>query len=358
MCDGNPWRNPHNSAWQKPKAKRCKPYGATPRQLKEDARRHLINKQIKAIVDASVQRAELASQNYYFIMVNCLPDDHRPLELAAAQFSLINGLQNIYHTTIDHEGDNDYLNGILAKLLEFLRLECDPEDELPPVFTLQKKVGIVGKALKLLNGGMDTQINVLPIQFLCHILKEATCKAAMLPPPDSILTTHFQFNLSDLGADRDSQKHVSEQYCTTYIKRWAYTFANYMCSDLGIGMTPNHHKPSDRNESDLQEFPEHASPLDATKINQEATISHEDLINQKALDALNSLDLDGIFENDDIWESIREQNSCSVQMNDHSEKQDIILVEDESSEIVPPPPPILDQALIDDYQTSNLEKKL
>ncbi|EDW19456.2 uncharacterized protein LOC6583310 [Drosophila mojavensis] len=341
-----PRKNSHNSARQKPNAKKVteyQPVKSTSGQLTEDARRS----QIRALVDASVQRGELASHNYYFIVVNCLSGNHMPLDLAAAQFSLINGLQNIHYTPVDQALDNDYLKGIHAELVEFLRLKCDPEDELPPVFTLQRKAGIASKALKLLNGGEASQITVLPIQFLCHALKQATCKAAKLPPPD-FDNTHLQFNQSDHGWDRHNQINLSKQFCISYIKRWCFSFANYMCSDLGIKMIPNRHMPSDRNDSDVEGSPDRASSLDATKVNQEATVSYEEHINQNALDTLNSLDLDSIFENDDIWESTEEQNSSSIQVNDHSEKEDIILVEDENLEIVPPPPPILDQALIDD----------
>lgn len=250
--------------------------------------------------------------------------------------------------------ESGYLNGIQAELLEFLRLDCGPEDELPPVFTLQSKIAIVNKALQLLNGGEASQINVLPIQYLCHILKQATCKAAGLPPPNSIYVTHIQFtrsfkkSLSVLGCDSHNQLNQSKQCCKFYVKHWGFTFANYMCSDLDIKMLPNRHKPSDGKESDLEAFHEPASPLEATEIKQEATVSWEEEQNQKALDTLNSLDLDGIFENDDIWGSTIEENSSSTQVNDQSEKKDIILVEDANPEIVPPPPPILDQALIDE----------
>ncbi|EDW70262.1 protein maelstrom 1 [Drosophila virilis] len=344
-------------AWQKMSPVERQPYLDAARQLKagtvpsaqleRDAepaqQQRQVHMEIENIVRYSAQRAVLESQSYYFIMVNYFTKDAcTPAELAVVQFTLKHGMRNIYHTLINPDGSqyatqehvrathqypnalgNDDLEGILADLLEFVRLECGPEAELSPMFTLESQISVVNNALEFLNGGVASQLKVHPIEYLFYVLKKATCAAGILPPPASFHITNAQFNLdpheflSDIGCEFHKQRDLTAHCAKSYVTRWAFAFADYMCSDLAIKMLPNRHMP---NRLDTDQLPHHdkqkdlvnmpeadhgssenAEPADVTHIKAEPMIDDEEFINPDAVDALNSLDLDNIFEDDDSW---------------------------------------------------------
>lgn len=278
---------------------------------------------------------------------------------------------------------NDDLDGILADLLKFVRLECGPEAELSPMFTLESQISVVNNALKFLNGGVASQLSVYPIEYLFYVLKKATCEAGMLPPPASIHITTAQFNLdpheflSDIGCEFHQQRDLTAHCSKSYVTRWAFAFAGYMCSELAIKMLPNRHMPSHtENRLDMGQPPnndkqkdlvqegdhrrsENAEPSDVTHIKKEPMIDYEEFINPDAVDALNSLDLDNIFEDDDSWGlDAATLKHTNVGENDYSKDGESIMddgrakIEDRNKaddcEKAPPPPPSIAEDLAED----------
>ncbi|XP_064544941.1 uncharacterized protein LOC135432969 [Drosophila montana] len=408
-------------AWQKMSPEERQPYHDAARQLKAGTvpstqlQRNIDPEQqqrseIENIVRYSAQRTVLETQSYYFIMVNYYTKDvYAPAELAVVQFTLKHGLRNIYHTLINPGSSvhgslyknqqhvkathqlplppnalgNDDLEGILADLLKFVRSECGPEGELPPVFTVQNQISVVNSSLKFLNGGVESQFNVYPIEYLFYILKKATCEAGMLPPPASIHITNSQFNLdpyeflSDIGCEFHKQRDLSAHCSKSYVTRWAFAFAGYMCSDLAIKMLTNRHMPSHtENRLDMDQPPnndkqkdlvnmqeanhrssENPEPSEVTHIKEEPMLDDEEFINPDALDALNSLDLDNIFEEDDSWgldadhlkhAKLGEDDGESIMDDERVKIEEIVLDKADDFEKAPPPPPSIVEDLADD----------
>ncbi|KAH8419601.1 hypothetical protein KR222_008134 [Zaprionus bogoriensis] len=295
--------------------------------------------QITSIVRSSVQLHELDMHNYYFLMVNCLDNELcTPDELSIAQFSLQGGVHRIFHTHIDT--GCHHLEGIYADLLHFMGLE--PE----PVFTPRAQISQLNVALKCLNGGVSSQINVLPIEQLFHVLKLATCAAGMRSAPASLDETDFQFNF-------DPYEHVPNIACAYHeerdmpnicakscVTRWGYSFAAYMCPDLAIEMCPNRHMPesllksqSTRAVSDCSEPKEEEAEF-VVKI--EPIPYDEAGTNAFVVNALNDLGLDNIFDDD------KEEDRESIECEYKAEVEKLMTHTNAVPEEVPPVLPATD----------------
>lgn len=66
---------------------------------------------------------------------------------------------------------------------------------------------------------------------------------AAISAPNKTVNTIFSFSFMQKHESMDKSK-----YCTqSYVTRWGYVFADYMCQDIAIGLIPGRHCPLDTN---------------------------------------------------------------------------------------------------------------
>ncbi|XP_030385112.1 uncharacterized protein LOC115632203 [Scaptodrosophila lebanonensis] len=336
-----------------------------------------MQRHIEQIVRSSVKRSEIESRSYFFVMVNYFTkarnwDVYTPAEIAVSQFSLREGVQRIYHTLVN-PGANLYgakfqtqqhanlthrlpvppkalgevkLEKIYNDLVEFVCGNLKNEDEMPPVFTMAKDIPIVTSVLNFISSGLRSKLKVYSLEYLFFIMKEATCEAGGLPAPKDIYITNALMKVdtyehqSNIGCKYHAKRNLSKYCAKSYVTRWGFMFANYMCHDLGIKLHTNRHMPSNlkttigkpANEVDGVESrpePKPANEVDAVEsrpepkpvqleiipsnsnTNPENEIEneqHEDPLIQIKIDDIKSEppdDIDNIFSAD-IWEAFED----------------------------------------------------
>ncbi|XP_034477440.1 uncharacterized protein LOC117783969 [Drosophila innubila] len=318
-----------------------------------------MQQQIEELVRDSVERKELKTHNYYFVTVNYFAKDiYTPAELASAEFSLQEGVQNVYHTLInpgsavygslsetqEHANathqlpvppnalGNEDIEGVYANLLDFVRTGL--------VFTLQDHLQIVNNALKFLRGGVASQLKVYPIEYLFYFLKKVTSQESM-----HIRDVQFQLDrhelLPNISCEFHEQRGLINHCAKSLVTRWAFKFAENLCLDLDITMRPNRHIPG--NLIICKKEKEEESNYPPIKVE---PIINEHQFNPDVLDALNSLDWDNIFEDDDCLDSDSSSNEepeiatdCYKTMQAEDSTEDGEISSDiEFIDIVPAPP--------------------
>ncbi|XP_073828405.1 protein maelstrom 1-like [Musca autumnalis] len=254
-------------------------------KMDQENKERLMKRDIEMTVSKSAQNDELEKQTYYFIMVNYFTKTLKggvyvPAELAVSKFSLKEGVSRIYQTLINpgvniygHQyeaqhhsetthnlplppnalGDKNLAN-IYNEILKFIRDEGS--DNYPPLYTHRDCIHIVESVLDFLKtdiGASNIELKVYPIQYLFYIMKEATCEAGELEKPKSFYITDAYFERDffefQIGISCQYHEDIDKcKYCTqSYVTRWGYMFADYMCGDLAIPLVPGRHCPINTN---------------------------------------------------------------------------------------------------------------
>ncbi|XP_005187156.2 protein maelstrom 1 [Musca domestica] len=250
------------------------------RQMKRD---------IEETVRKSASHGQLETQTYNFIMVNyftkTLKDGiYVPAEIAVAKFSLKGGVQQVYQTLINpgvniygHQYEAQHLSDTTHKLplppnalgetklgmiyndiLNFVR--DSKSGNYPPVYTHRDSIHIVESVLQFLKADVEANnvgLNVYSIQHLLFVMKEATCEAGELEKPKTFYITdaYFDRDFFEYQCGIGCQYHEEIdtcKYCTqSYVTRWGYMFADYMCSDIAIPLVPGLHCPANTNVNEI-----------------------------------------------------------------------------------------------------------
>ncbi|XP_061403051.1 protein maelstrom 1-like [Musca vetustissima] len=254
-------------------------------KLDHENKERLMKRDIETTVSKSVQKDELEKQSYYFIMANYFTKTLKggvyvPAELAVSKFSLKEGVSRVYQTLINpgvniyghqyeaqHHSETTHnlplppnalgdknLGNIYNEILKFIRDE--DSNNYPPVYTHRDCIHIVESVLEFLKadiGSNNTELKVYPIQYLLYIMKEATCEAGELEKPKSFYITDAYFERDffefQIGIGCQYHEDIDKcKYCTqSYVTRWGYMFADYMCGDLAIPLVPGRHCPLNTN---------------------------------------------------------------------------------------------------------------
>ncbi|XP_061394810.1 protein maelstrom 1-like [Musca vetustissima] len=258
-------------------------------RLDQENKERQMKREIEATVRKGSKAGQLETQTYYFIMANyftkTLKDGiYVPAEIAVAKFSLKGGVQQVYQTLINpgvniygHQYEAQHLSDTTHKLPlppnalgetqlgkiynEILNFVRDNKDgNYQPLYTHRDCIHIVESVLGFLQNDTEAnnvQLNVYSIQHLLFVMKEATCEAGELEKPKT-------FYITDAFFDRDffeyqcgigCQYHEeidTSKYCTqSYVTRWGYMFADYMCGDIAIPLMPGLHCPPNTNLNEL-----------------------------------------------------------------------------------------------------------
>ncbi|KAH8380631.1 hypothetical protein KR009_011902 [Drosophila setifemur] len=209
-------------------------------------------------------------------------DIYVPAEFAACEYSLKQGILSLYSTLINPghiifgQGSDAQQHSLtthnlplppnalgetdMAKLYrdigDYLS-KCEEgnigEDKTLVVFTKSDQIPVVKSCLRYLACDCPDKcpnIEVYDIQYLMFILKKEVLDIAGLPENKFNLFVADAFFLRDFFeftpeiACQYHEENDRSKYCTvSQVMRWAYTFSDLMCGDLGITVQPGKHIP-------------------------------------------------------------------------------------------------------------------
>ncbi|XP_029054265.2 protein maelstrom homolog [Osmia bicornis bicornis] len=238
---------------------------------------------IESIITMSTKHKNLEKLKFMVIHVNWFftrviginKYDYCPAEFAVGEFSLENGIENIYHEIINSkiplgwkrdaieisqqthripvelsQGKNDFLL-MYNKLIALLK-NNQTGNKLPPLFTSK---GLV-PAVKSLLTKMTHAAGVSSDDFLIYSLEAlfgslrntATQSVDDCTIPLVVAENEFGKDtfLSVCNLECDFHKCIdgSSQYCSmSIIKRWGFTICDYCCEFLGVPMVEGVHFP-------------------------------------------------------------------------------------------------------------------
>ncbi|XP_059221665.1 protein maelstrom 1 [Stomoxys calcitrans] len=253
-------------------------------KLKKENKELRMKHDIESFVGKSVKENKLEHQPYYFVMVNYFTKTLKggvyvPAELALCKFSLQEGVSSIYQTLINpdiniyghhyeaqHHSETTHnlplppkalgeknLSKIYKDILDFIG--DNDTNSYPPIYTDRESRHIVESVLNFLrpDKAENVELKVYPIQYLFFIMKEATCQVGELEKLKNIYITdaYFERDYFEYHIGIGCQYHENidkSKYCTqSYVTRWGFMFADYMCQDLAIPLKPGRHCPINTN---------------------------------------------------------------------------------------------------------------
>ncbi|XP_013102997.1 protein maelstrom 1 [Stomoxys calcitrans] len=240
---------------------------------------------IENIIRKSVQKGQFEWQSHFFIMANYFTKTMRdgvyvPAEIAVCRFSLRDGVQEVYQTLINpgfniyghryeaqHHSDTTHglplppnamgdtnLGKIYNDILDFIRFP--DSDKYSPVYTHRDCIHIVESILDFLKTDSEANnidVKVYSIQHLLFTMKKVTCEAGEIEKPTSFYITdaYFDRDFFEFHSGIGCQFHEDKdkcKYCTqSYVTRWGFMFADYMCHDIAIALVPGRHCPENTN---------------------------------------------------------------------------------------------------------------
>ncbi|XP_020802614.1 protein maelstrom homolog [Drosophila serrata] len=206
-------------------------------------------------------------------------DFYVPAEFGACEYSLKEGIISVFSSLIDpghlslglgrtaqdHSRATHKLplppmalgESNMSKLYSQInRYICKFQDRMPAiVFTTTAMRRIVESCFDYLASGAKEdflpKIVVYDIQYLFMTLKKATLDIAgqlndkinLIITDGFFLRDFFEF-ASHIGCEFHEEKDCANYCAQSMVIRWAFTFSDYMCRDLGIFIEPGKHVPS------------------------------------------------------------------------------------------------------------------
>ncbi|KAH8335074.1 hypothetical protein KR074_002877, partial [Drosophila pseudoananassae] len=243
----------------------------------------------RIVMDAKSSH-DLESTKFVFVAFNYFTkaltsDVYVPAEFSATEYSLNDGIKSVYSTLIDpgqiifgqgsdaqHHSSTTHnlplppnalgeknMGKLYRNILGYLSQKEDPKDANKPlvVFTKTDLIPVVKSCFRYLacenqDSSYESadQIQVLDIQYLFFILKKEVLDTAGLPDDKInlyVTDAYFSRDFFEFTPEIACQYHEENdlsKYCTqSLVKRWAYTFSDYMCRDLAISVQPGKHIP-------------------------------------------------------------------------------------------------------------------
>ncbi|XP_012287911.1 protein maelstrom homolog [Orussus abietinus] len=248
-----------------------------------------MNDFIKNTISLAVQHENLASTKFYFIHVNYFirrpiennRHDHYPAEFAVGEFSLENGMANIYHETIhmkaplgytrealetiqethriplELEGGEKDFYAMYQKLIDFLKSDTNNSNgKLPPLYTMKNNSAAVPDLLRRLARAAeeeDDKFTVYSLETLFASLRNAAgdqCNINMIPLAERDLRNDSFSHTLGLECEFHQKLDGAKFFCSqSIIKRWAFIICDNCCEKLGIETIPGIHCPVAVSES-------------------------------------------------------------------------------------------------------------
>ncbi|XP_017093273.2 protein maelstrom 2 [Drosophila bipectinata] len=243
----------------------------------------------RIVMDAK-RSHDLESTKFVFVAFNYFTkaltsDVYVPAEFSATEYSLNDGIKSVYSTLIDpgqiifgqgsdaqHHSSTTHnlplppnalgeknMGKLFRNILEYLSQSKEGKDANKPlvVFTKTDLIPVVKSCFRYLACESQDrlyesgdQIQVLDIQYLFFILKKEVLDTAGLPDDKInlyVTDAYFSRDFFEFTPEIACQYHEENdrsKYCTqSLVKRWAYTFSDYMCRDLAISVQPGKHIP-------------------------------------------------------------------------------------------------------------------
>ncbi|XP_015121980.1 protein maelstrom homolog [Diachasma alloeum] len=243
---------------------------------------------MKADIDETIRLAQACDNipdlTVYFIHVNysyCKdrPDttvDYIPIEFAICQFSIADGIKNVYHeivkvkvelgfarVAIEHadnthkipenyeQGEDDYKK-MYEKFRGFLKPMEDQTGKLPPIYTRQKFVTTVTCFLDRLTAGGDVPDDTFTLysleclfgklMVLCNPEVDRFCNPILLAESEFEKDSFAYF--PNLECEYHQKIEGTSIHCSfSIIRQWAFVICDYCCNWFGVEMLPNIHRP-------------------------------------------------------------------------------------------------------------------
>nr|CAD7462865.1 unnamed protein product [Timema tahoe] len=256
-----------------------------------------INK-LKLTPSLNQEHSDLATHPFYFMHANIygLSDEniYLPCELALAEFTLLNGVQNTYHTLVDpgalpvgmagiatrtsadthkipypitkenkkeYHYENDY-SKIHGKIKQFVMAgstasEKDKKLFLPPIFTYYNKEQfhynkdnevLIESVLQFLcdAAAVENNFRVLPLMKLFYEMRNA-CSSSERFPKISLAEAELEKDVfaytPKIGCEFH-EKYDANIYCSlSLVRRWGFLIADHCCKFLNIPLKDGFHCP-------------------------------------------------------------------------------------------------------------------
>ncbi|XP_034174666.2 protein maelstrom homolog isoform X1 [Osmia lignaria lignaria] len=238
---------------------------------------------IESIVSMGVKHNSLKKLKFILIHVNWFfrreiginKYEFCPAEFAVAEFSLENGIENIYHEILNVKiplgwkrdaietsqqthripvelpgGQNDFLF-MYEKLVGLLESN-KTGNKLPPLFTVKDMVPAVQSLLTKMTDAGGASINDFPIYSLEALFGELrntavqnvdNCSIHLVVAENEFKKDIFS-SVSNLECDFHKAIDGSSQYCSmSVVKRWGFTICDYCCEFLSVPMIEGVHCP-------------------------------------------------------------------------------------------------------------------
>ncbi|EDV41380.2 uncharacterized protein Dana_GF10993 [Drosophila ananassae] len=243
----------------------------------------------RIVMDAK-RSHDLENTKFVFVAFNYFTkalttDVYVPAEFSASEYSFNEGIMSVYSTLIDpgqiifgqgsdaqHHSSTTHnlplppnalgeknMGKLYRNILEYLSKIQEGKDATKPfvVFTKTDMVPVVKSCFRYLacenqDGSYENgdQIQVLDIQYLLFILKKEVLDIAGVSDEKInlyVTDAYFLKDFFEFTPEISCQYHEENdrsKYCTqSLVMRWAYTFSDYMCSDLAISVQPGKHIP-------------------------------------------------------------------------------------------------------------------
>ncbi|XP_054007272.1 protein maelstrom homolog [Hylaeus anthracinus] len=238
---------------------------------------------INAIIAIGTQHKNLEKLKFIFIHVNKFyrreiginKFDFCPAEFAIGEFSLEDGMANIYHEIISSKiplgwkrdaletssethkipinmsgGQNDFAY-MYERVVNILKSNMTGI-KFPPLFTVRDVVPVVKSLLSRMTEATNTSMDDFVVYTLETLFGElrnaATQHVDDISIPLVVAENEFKKDVfaSTRGLECDYHKNIedSSQYCSmSIIKRWCFTICDYCCEYMNIPMIQGVHYP-------------------------------------------------------------------------------------------------------------------
>ncbi|GLH10588.1 Protein maelstrom homolog [Gryllus bimaculatus] len=241
--------------------------------------------EIEGTVQGLDREGTLRTHVFYFVHFNyyCQLDDGQYLvcEVAVAQFNLLHGVKDVYHTIIRQERiptgytyaavktltethqipvpneltEGEPLRGnIFSRIKQFLEQNRMANGYLPPLYSHDEHVGVAQNVLSEMAEFHYPQnpdiFRVYPLSKLFFFVRNAAVPPNGTGFPVETLALRElekdQYNFAPgIACEFHKKDHDTSQYCSrSIVTRWGYLICDHCCPDLRIPLVHGRHVPN------------------------------------------------------------------------------------------------------------------
>ncbi|KAK7871408.1 hypothetical protein R5R35_006109 [Gryllus longicercus] len=252
--------------------------------------------EIEGTVQGLDREGTLRTHVFYFVHFNyyCQLDDGQYLvcEVAVAQFNLLHGVKDVYHTIIRQERiptgytyaavktltethqipvpneltEGEPLRGnIFSRIKQFLEQNRMANGYLPPLYSLDEHVGVAQNVLSEMAEFHYPQnpdiFRVYPLSKLFFFVRNAAVPPNGTGFPVETLALRElekdQYNFAPgIACEFHKKDHDTSQYCSrSIVTRWGYLICDHCCPDLRIPLVHGRHVPNNAAVKQEDQFP-------------------------------------------------------------------------------------------------------